>query len=66
MPEVYAELAAKFPDFVEVLTEIKKRIDFGQGDVMHLYEVWLRTRDEWVENRLREAGLIVGQSRVAH
>lgn len=64
--EVYAELASKFPAFVEVLTEVKKHIDFGQSDVVRLYEVWLRTRDEWVENKLREAGLIVGDSRVIH
>ncbi len=66
IPEVYGELAANFPDFVEVLGEIKKRIDFGHGDVVRLYEVWLRTRDEWVENKLRDAGLIVGESRVVH
>lgn len=64
--EVYAELASKFPAFVEVLTEVKKCVDFGQSDVVRLYEVWLRTRDEWVENKLREAGLIVGESRVIH
>lgn len=64
--EVYGELASKFPAFVEVLVEVKKRVDFGQSDVVRLYEVWLRTRDEWVENKLREAGLIVGDSRVIH
>jgi hypothetical protein len=66
IPEVYGELAKNFPDFVEVLGEIKKRVDFGHGDVLRLYEVWLRTRDAWVENKLREAGLIVGDSRVVH
>ncbi len=66
IPEVYDELAQKFPAFVEVLAEVKKRVDFGQSDVGRLYEVWLRTRDEWVENKLRDAGLIVGESRVVH
>lgn len=66
IPEVYGELANRFPDFVDVLAEVKKRVDFGHGDVVRLYEVWLRTRDEWVENRLREAGLIVGDSRSTH
>jgi hypothetical protein len=66
IPEVYGELSANFPDFVEVLAEVKKRVDFGHGDVVRLYEAWLRTRDEWVENKLRDAGLIVGESRVVH
>jgi hypothetical protein len=66
IPEVYGELAANFPHFVDVLAEIKKRVDFAHGDVVRLYEVWLRTRDEWVENKLRDAGLIVGDSRVIH
>jgi hypothetical protein len=66
IPEVYAELADNFPRFVDVLAEIKKRVDFGQADLVRLYEVWLRTRDEWVENKLRESGLIVGDSRVSH
>lgn len=66
IPEVYGELAKNFPTFVEVLAEVKKRVDFGQSDVVRLYEVWLRTRDEWVENKLRDAGLIVGESRVVH
>jgi hypothetical protein len=66
IPEVYAELADNFPRFVDVLGEIKKRVDFGQADVVRLYEIWLRTRDEWVENKLRESGLIVGDSRVSH
>lgn len=64
--EVYSELADNFPRFVDVLAEIKKRVDFGQGDVLRLYEAWLRTRDEWVENKLRDAGLIVGDSRTSH
>ncbi|MBK7534438.1 MAG: hypothetical protein IPI49_03505 [Myxococcales bacterium] len=64
--EVYGELADNFPRFVDVLSEVKKRVDFGHHDLMHLYEVWLRTRDEWVEDKLRDAGLIVGESRGVH
>lgn len=64
--EVYGELAANFPRFVDVLGQVKKHIDFGHRDVMRLYESWLRTRDEWVEGKLREAGLIVGDSRGVH
>jgi hypothetical protein len=61
--EVYEELAAKFPLFVDVLGAVRKRVAFlqlGQApDVGRLYEIWLRTRDEWVEQKLKEAGLLV-------
>ena len=61
--EVYEELAAKFPQFVDVLAQVRKRTNLaelnGTTDVGKLYEVWLRTRDEWVEKKLKAAGLIV-------
>jgi len=61
--EVYEELAAKFPRFVDVLAAVRKRVavlQLGQApDVGRLYEIWLRTRDEWVEQKLKEAGLLV-------
>jgi hypothetical protein len=61
--EVYEELAAKFPEFVEVLAQVRKRTNLaelnGTTDIGKLYEVWLRTRDEWVEKKLKAAGLIV-------
>lgn len=61
--EVYEELADKFPRFVDVLTEVRKRTTIaelnGTTDIGKLYEIWLRTRDEWVEKKLKAAGLIV-------
>lgn len=61
--EVYEELAAKFPRFVDVLGAVRKRVAFLQlgqtPDIGRLYEMWLRTRDEWVEKKLKEAGLLV-------
>jgi hypothetical protein len=61
--EVYEELAAKFPRFVDVLGAVRKRVSIlqlGQApDIGRLYEIWLRTRDEWVEQKLKEAGLLV-------
>jgi hypothetical protein len=56
---VYEELADQFPKFVDVLLTVRKRIDFATPDVGRLYEIWLRTRDEWVEKKLKAAGLIV-------
>jgi hypothetical protein len=61
--EVYEELAASFPRFVDVLTVVRKRVAIAElgatPDVGRLYEIWLRTRDEWVEKKLREAGILV-------
>jgi hypothetical protein len=61
--EVYEELAAKFPRFVDVLAAVRRRVailELGQSpDIGRLYEIWLRTRDEWVEQKLKEAGLLV-------
>lgn len=59
LTDVYEELAAKFPGFVDVLGEVRKRVDFATTDVNRLYEIWLRTRDEWVEKKLKAAGLLV-------
>jgi hypothetical protein len=64
--EVYEELAAKFPRFVDVLLQVRKRTQIAEinqtTDVGKLYETWLRTRDEWVEKKLKAAGLIVDAS----
>ena len=61
--EVYEELAAKFPRFVDVLVAVRKRLTIAElnatSDIGRLYDIWLRTRDEWVEKKLREAGVIV-------
>jgi hypothetical protein len=57
--EVYEELAGKFPRFVDVLGEIRRHTTFLGQDVVRLYEEWLRTRSDWVENRLRALGVVV-------
>jgi hypothetical protein len=61
--EVYEELAAKFPQFVDVLATVRKRVNIAElnatSDVGRLYDIWLRTRDEWVEKKLKQAGLLV-------
>lgn len=59
LTEVYQELAEKFPRFVDVIAEIRKRTDFATSDVGRLYEIWLRTRDEWIERKLRAIGVLV-------
>jgi hypothetical protein len=60
---VYEELADKFPRFVDVISEIRKRTEFATTDVTKLYEIWLRTRDEWIEKKLRAIGVLVDGNR---
>jgi hypothetical protein len=64
LTEVYRELAARFPAFVEVLAEVRRRIDFATSDITRLYEQWLRTRDAWVERKLRAFGVLVDPVKV--
>ena len=65
--EVYQELAANFPQFVDVLAEVRKRVTIAElnatSDIGRLYDMWLRTRDEWVEKKLKQAGLLVDPGR---
>lgn len=56
---MYRELAAKFPDFVDVLCEVRNQVDFTGGDVVKLYEQWRSTRSEWIERRLRALGVFI-------
>nr|HEX4312649.1 hypothetical protein [Kofleriaceae bacterium] len=64
--DVYAELAEQFPKFVDVLGAVRKRITVAEmaatQDVTRLYQIWLRTRDEWVERKLRSLGVLVDPS----
>jgi hypothetical protein len=59
LTEVYEELAEKFPRFVDVLAQVRKRTDFATPDIGRLYEIWLKTRDEWIERKLRALGVLV-------
>lgn len=56
--EVYDELGAKFPRFVDILAEVSERTMTTNLDVVQLYERWLRTGSEWIERRLRAQGVI--------
>ena len=54
---VFAELAAKFRDFVDVLAEIRDSGKAAAIDVLRLYELWLRTGSRRAARLLREQGL---------
>ncbi len=54
---VFAELAEKFRDFVDVLAEIRDSGRAAAIDVLRLYEVWLRTGSERAARLLRAQGI---------
>ncbi len=65
--EVFDELADKFPRFVDVLAEIRAKTNFTSStNVIRLYEEWVKTRSEWVEKRLRAAGVMLGDGKTKH
>jgi hypothetical protein len=57
---VYDELSDRFATFVEVLGEVRRNTHFasGGGNLLRLYEEWLKTGSEWLERRLRGSGIL--------
>jgi hypothetical protein len=59
LKKIFHDLALHFTRFVDVLAEISE--DTGtanKGNILRLYEIWLKTRSEKAENGLKEAGVI--------
>jgi hypothetical protein len=59
--DVYKELSGNFRDFVDVFGEIRSHSNFtaaGGADLIKMYEEWRRTGSEWLEKRLRAAGML--------
>jgi len=59
--EVYRELSCNFREFVEVFGEIRSHSNFTGAnghDLIKMYEEWRRTGSEWLERRLRAAGML--------
>ncbi len=55
---VFAELAEKFREFVDVLAEIRDSARAADDhDILRLYEVWLKTRSRRAERLLRSQGI---------
>ena len=67
---VFAELAGKFRDFVDVLSEVSERNDFAHhSDAKRVYEIWSRTGSKRAAHRLIKAGVHpigLAPSRVHH
>ncbi len=57
--EVFAELAEKFVDFVDVLSEVSERSALTSNtDLLRAYEKWLRTGSRREGERLVERGIV--------
>jgi hypothetical protein len=54
---VFAELAEKFRDFVDVLADIRDSGKAAAIDVLRVYELWLKTGSQRAARQLREHGL---------
>ena len=60
---VFSELAGKFVEFADVLSEVSERSSCSSsGDLLRLYERWLRTRSPRSGRLLTERGLIPNES----
>lgn len=61
--DVFDELAAKFPAFVDVLGEVSERTAMASnGDLLRLYEKWLRTRSRRSGDLLASRGIVPNAS----
>jgi hypothetical protein len=60
---VYAELAEKFVGFVDVLSEVSERTScMSNGDLLRLYEKWLKTGSRRSGQLLVERGVVPNAS----
>ena len=56
--QLFAELACKFRDFVDVLSEVSERGDFSTNpDIKRLYETWSRTGSKRARSLLVDTGV---------
>jgi hypothetical protein len=57
LEKVFAELAANFIDFVDVLTDLRTQAQRDKPDLLRLYETWSRTGSRRSARLLREQGV---------
>ena len=63
---VFAELAYKFPDFVDALAEVGADANFNNdSDLLRSYENWLRTGSRRAARHLRGAGIEPSASNIS-
>lgn len=54
---VFAELAEKFQDFVDVLADVREGTEATEADILRLYDTWQRTGSERAARLLRGLGI---------
>ena len=57
LSRVFAELATKFVDFVDVLADLRESACRDDKDLLRLYEIWVRTGSRRAARRLRGKGI---------
>jgi hypothetical protein len=60
--DVFAELAEKFQDFVDVLADIRDEACSSQADILRLYETWQKTGSRRAARILRARGIEPSQA----
>lgn len=56
--EIFTELATKFRDFVDVLSQVaESQSRESDRDILRLYELWIRTGSPRAQKKLRELGI---------
>lgn len=56
--EIFAELAHKFTDFVDILAEVGEQSRLkSEMDVLRIHEFWLKTRSRRAESQLKGFGI---------
>jgi hypothetical protein len=65
LSDVFDELSGKFTTFVDILGEVSERTSLSSnGDVLRLYEKWLRTGSRRSGDLLASRGIVPNQSSV--
>lgn len=60
--DLYGELSGRFPDLVGVLNEVATSGENKSNtDLLKLYERWLATGEEHIENLLKSAGISINE-----
>ncbi len=62
LSDLFEELAQNFRNIVNILTETTRCIseaNFSDNDILRMYEVWLRTQNTFLEQKLRLLGINV-------
>lgn len=57
LAKVFAELAEKFVEFVDVLSDLRGKALADEQDLLRLYETWTRTGSKRALRRLRAQGI---------